>query len=113
MPGLTMPTMTDEQLKALPVPEWSEDECHIYLWSTIATLGQALDLMAAWKFEYKTVLTWLKPRLGLGAYFRNTTEHCLFGVKGKVLTRPPHDIPTHFLAGRSRQAKSPTSSIGC
>ncbi len=37
--------MTDEQLKALPVPEWSEDECHIYLWSTIATLGQALDLM--------------------------------------------------------------------
>src|SRR5215217_7554340 len=40
-------------------------------------LPQAIDLMSAWGFQYKTVLTWLKPGLGLGAYFRNTTEHCI------------------------------------
>ena len=99
--------MTQDQLRELPIPSWADRECHLYVWSTNATLPQAIDLMSAWGFQYKTVLTWLKPGLGLGAYFRNTTEHCLFGVKGKVLTRPPHDIPTHFRARKTRHSVKP------
>lgn len=99
--------MTDDELRGLPIPQWSDRECHLYLWSTNATLGRALDLMAAWDFHHKTVLTWIKPGLGLGAHFRNTTEQCLFGVRGKVLTRPPHDIPTHFQAAKGRHSEKP------
>jgi ParB-like nuclease domain/MT-A70 len=100
-------TMSQEQLLALPLSRWSDDESHLYVWSNNGTLAQALELMSAWKFEYKNMLSWFKPGLGMGSYFRNTTEHCLFGVRGKALTRPPHDIPTHFHAKKGRHSEKP------
>jgi N6-adenosine-specific RNA methylase IME4 len=96
-----------ELMMALPVRKWADVQCHLYLWSTNGTLPQALDLMGQWGFQFKNVLTWLKPGLGLGAYFRTTTEQCLFGVKGNLLTRPPHNIPTHFQALRTRHSEKP------
>jgi N6-adenosine-specific RNA methylase IME4 len=29
-------------------------------------------------------LTWIKPRLGLGNYLRNATEHLIFGTRGRA-----------------------------
>jgi N6-adenosine-specific RNA methylase IME4 len=40
--------------------------------------------MKEWGFAYKTIITWIKDRMGLGQYFRGITEHCLFGVKGNL-----------------------------
>ena len=68
-------TMTHEELLALPVPGWADDNCHLYLWTTNNFITRAGDLMAHWGFQHKTVLTWIKPRWGLGSYFRNSTEH--------------------------------------
>jgi N6-adenosine-specific RNA methylase IME4 len=96
-------TMTQEQLLALPVESWAEDDCHLYLWTTNAFMPNAVALMERWRFEHKTILTWHKqtrkgtPLWGIGNYFRNTTEHVLFGVRGKLRTRVD-DIPTHFEA---------------
>ncbi len=116
-PGWTFPgqhrgrpdyaTMSQEQLLDLPISKWAADDCHVYLWSTNATLPQALELMSHWGFQYKNLLTWMKPGLGLGAYFRTTTESALFGVRGKLLTRPPHDIPTHFEAPKTAHSEKP------
>jgi N6-adenosine-specific RNA methylase IME4 len=36
---------------------------------------------------YRGMLTWVKPSLGLGNYFRGTTEHVLFGIRGKLKLR--------------------------
>lgn len=89
--------MTHEQLLAMPVPAWAEDNCQLYLWATNNFVLRAGELMAAWGFAPKTMLTWIKPRLGMGSYFRNTTEQVLFGVRGDLKTRS-NDIPTHFEA---------------
>lgn len=63
----------------------SEDNCHLYLWVTNNFLQDGLDVMKAWGFRYITKITWFKEgKIGLGQYFRGTTEDCLFGVKGKV-----------------------------
>jgi len=32
-------------------------------------------------FRYITCITWAKPKMGLGQYFRGQTEHLLFGVR--------------------------------
>ncbi len=58
--------------------------CHLYLWTTNNFLKDALEVMEHWGFEYKTMVTWVKDRFGLGQYFRGKTEHCLFGVRGMV-----------------------------
>jgi N6-adenosine-specific RNA methylase IME4/ParB-like chromosome segregation protein Spo0J len=99
--------MSHEELLALPVGEWADDDCHLYLWTTNNFIGRALDLMAAWGFAYKTVLTWVKPRIGLGSYFRSSTEHVLFGARGDLMTRA-RDIPTHFEAPTGEHSEKPS-----
>lgn len=85
---------------AMPVPAWAEDDAHLYLWVTNNTILLAPQLLAAWGFEHKTVLTWTKPDIGFGRYFRNSTEHVIFATRGTLRTRPParstrtdHDWP--------------------
>ena len=58
--------MSLDEIAALPVASWSEDAAHLYLWTTNAHLACAVAFLAGWGFQYKTILTWVKPRLGLG-----------------------------------------------
>ena len=98
--------MTHDELLELDVAAWAEDNCHLYLWTTNNFMPRAVELMAVWGFQHKTVLTWVKPRWGLGSYFRNSTEHVLFGVRGKLMTRGD-DIPTHFEAPVGEPSEKP------
>ena len=63
------------------------DRAHLYLWSTSSHLPEAFAVMEAWGFEYKTYLVWVKPQMGMGNYFRVSTELVLFGVRGGMRTR--------------------------
>jgi N6-adenosine-specific RNA methylase IME4 len=40
--------------------------------------------LEAWGFKPRSVFTWIKPRLGLGVYLRNATEHVLLGTRGRA-----------------------------
>jgi len=79
----------------------ADDACHMYLWVTNQFMVDGHALMAAWGFEVKTILTWVKDGLRMGFYYRNNTEHILFGAKGglKTLRR---DCPTAFVAHAPR-----------
>jgi N6-adenosine-specific RNA methylase IME4 len=104
--AVTYATMTNDELAAMPVPAWAEDDCHLYLWTTNNFLPIAIDLTRTWGFQHKTVLTWCKPRWGLGSYFRNSTEQCLFAIKGSRSTRVDN-IATHFEAPLGEHSAKP------
>lgn len=83
-------TMTVEEIKKLPVSDFSGDKAQLYLWVPNALLPEGLEVMDAWGFEYKTNIIWEKIRKdgqpdgrGVGFYFRNVTEIILFGIKKK------------------------------
>jgi N6-adenosine-specific RNA methylase IME4 len=76
--------MTLDQIKAMPIADLAEDNAHLWLWVTNATLRHGYDVMEAWGFTPRSPLTWIKPRLGLGVYLRNMSEHLLFGTRGKA-----------------------------
>ena len=79
--------------------EYIDDEgCHLYLWTTNNFLPDALRVMDHWGFEYKTTITWVKDRIGLGQYFRGQTEHCLFGVR--------KTLPYKVIDGKRSQGKT-------
>jgi|TARA_Y100000296_G_C5156354_1_gene249289 N6-adenosine-specific RNA methylase IME4 len=99
-------TMTHENLQDLDVGAWAEDNCHLYLWTTNNFMTRAVDLMSHWGFQHKTVLTWVKPRMGLGSYFRNQTEHVLFGMMGDNSTRIDN-ITTVFEAPLGEHSEKP------
>lgn len=71
-----------EQIAAMPVADLAEPDAHLWLWVTNATLRQGYDIAEAWGFTVRSPLTWVKFRLGLGVYLRNSTEHLLFATKG-------------------------------
>lgn len=76
--------MTLERIAAMPVADLAEDDAHLWLWVTNATLRDGYDIAAAWGFTVRSPLTWVKFRLGLGNYLRNSTEHLLFCTRGKA-----------------------------
>src|SRR5271157_3631528 len=45
-------------------------------------MREAFDILDAWGFTFKTILTWIKDRMGTGDWLRGQTEHCLMAVRG-------------------------------
>jgi N6-adenosine-specific RNA methylase IME4 len=92
-------TMSIEEIAALPVADLAADNAHIYLWITNRSLPKGFALLESWGFRYVTALTWCKPSIGMGSYFRGSTEHVLFGVRGSVPLLGRNQ-GTHFTAPR-------------
>jgi N6-adenosine-specific RNA methylase IME4 len=99
-------TMPQSELLKLPVADWAEDNCHLYLWTTNAMFPDAFELMARWGFRFNTVLSWCKPHYGMGTHFRGQTEHVLFGVRGTLRTRVSN-IGTWFAAPLGEHSEKP------
>lgn len=84
-------TMTLEEIKKLPIKELCEKDCVLFLWTTYPMLKEALEVMEAWGFKYKSIaFQWIKLNrsgngkfFGLGRWTRGNTEPCLLAVKGK------------------------------
>ena len=79
------PDMDLEAIKALPVAALAHEDCIVWLWTTNAFMREAFECLDAWGFEVKTILTWVKDKMGLGDWLRGRTEHCLMAVRGKPL----------------------------
>lgn len=101
-------TMTIEELCALPVEAGAADNAHLYLWVTNGFIREGFDVLAAWGFTYKTCLTWVKPQMGMGNYFRSSTEHVLFGVRGKLAIQN-RGLTNWFNAPRGKHSAKPGS----
>lgn len=79
------PTIDFHDLLELPIQSICENDAVLFQWATVPMLQEALDIMRAWGFHYKTSLFWNKfNRLGMGYWFRNQVEILLLGTKGKI-----------------------------
>lgn len=76
--------MSLDRIKAMPVADLAEDNAHIWCWCTNGTLRDGYDVIEAWGFTPRSILTWIKPRLQLGVYLRNASEQLLFGTRGRA-----------------------------
>jgi len=84
-----------QAIKSLPVNEISAKDAVLLIWATFPLLPEALEVINAWGFEYKTVgFVWVKRNKknytwfwGLGYYTRANAEVCLIATKGKGLKR--------------------------
>ena len=96
------PCMDIGSIKALPVSRIAKEDCFLFLWTTFPFIKEALEVIEAWGFSYKTIgFVWVKLNKkqdtlfwGLGNYTRSNSEICLIGVKGKpkVLSKSVHSV---------------------
>ena len=75
----------------LPVENISDDNCVLFLWTTMPQLPNVFEVIKEWGFDYKTcAFTWVKRNklqpswfLGMGNWTRANSELCLLATKGK------------------------------
>lgn len=85
------PTMVLEDILALPVRELANKDCALFLWATLPMLHEALQVIKAWGFTYKTAaFVWIKLNRhgsgifwGMGFWTRANAEICLLATKGR------------------------------
>lgn len=80
------PTMTTDDICNLDIiKKICADDSVLFLWSTVPMIEDALKVMRAWGYKYKTMIVWRKIMiLGMGFWFRGQVELCLLGVRGNV-----------------------------
>lgn len=82
------PSMSIDDIKAMPIGDAAAGDSVLWLWTTNSHIPESFSIVAAWGFTYKTMLTWVKDRMGTGDWLRGKTEHCLLCVKGKPIAYP-------------------------
>lgn len=98
-------TMGVDEICALPIANLSAKNCILFMWATYPQMQEALKVIAAWGFKYKTIaFQWVKLNrnvklnnftiatvqdilhktcfFGLGRWTRGNTECCLLATKG-------------------------------
>lgn len=87
---LHYPTMSIEEICSLPVADLAAKDSVLFLWATFPQLPEALKVIKAWGFSYRSVaFVWIKRNrrsyswfYGLGYWTRGNAEICLLAVKG-------------------------------
>lgn len=83
---LPYPTMTVEDIAALPVADFADKDAHLYVWTINAYIEDTYQIARDWGFKPVRLLTWTKtPQgMGLGGTFASTAEYILFGRRGSL-----------------------------
>ena len=84
--------MKIEDICNLDIRNITDKNCILFLWATYPMLKEALLVIDAWGFIYKTIaFQWIKTNpktgnyfYGLGRWTRGNTEPCLLATKGKI-----------------------------
>ena len=105
---LPYPTMSVEQIKKLPVKDIADKDCYLFLWTINKYIKESYEVAEAWGFKVSCMLTWCKPKhgIGIGGTFVQTTEHLLFCRKGTLNAKKRIDT-TWFLHNRLKHSEKP------
>ena len=85
------PVQDQKWICNLPVPDIADNNCILFLWTTMPQLPNVFEVINSWGFKYKTCgFTWVKKNkikdswfMGMGNWTRSNAELCLLSVKGK------------------------------
>ncbi len=98
--------MSLAELQAMDIAQVAAKNCVLLMWTTGPKLNEAMDLIKAWGFTYKTCAVWDKGRIGMGYYFRVKHELILLATRGKPQLPPPSSRVSSIIAVRRSKEHS-------
>jgi N6-adenosine-specific RNA methylase IME4 len=114
-------TMEMDEIAALPVEELAADDCVLFMWFVWPNLPEALKVIEAWGFQYKTCgFLWAKAHanqlemfqdhidayMGLGYWTRANSEGCLLATRGRP-RRLQADVKQTIIEPRREHSRKP------
>ncbi|MFN4172766.1 MAG: MT-A70 family methyltransferase [Pseudorhodobacter sp.] len=109
-------TMSLDGIKALPVEALAAPDCLLWLWAVGPMLPQALEVIAAWGFEFKTQGWWTKTTkhgkqaFGTGYILRNAGEPFLIATRGAPKTT--RVVRSTLIAPVREHSRKPEAAFG-
>lgn len=107
------PTMSLEDIQALPVSEIADKDCALFMWTTIPLLKESFSVLSAWGFVFKTIaFVWVKQNRksdslfwGMGYWTRANAEFCILATKGnpKRVAKNVHQIIMSHIEEHSKK----------
>lgn len=105
------PTMTLDAICALPVGDIAADDCVLLMWATSPKLAEAMQVLEAWGFNYRTCMVWVKDKIGMGYYARQQHELLLIAARGELPTPLPENRPSSVFYGeRTEHSRKPETA---
>jgi N6-adenosine-specific RNA methylase IME4 len=100
--------MSIDDIKAFPVAQLADKNAVLFLWTINKYISETYDVARAWAFKPSCLLTWCKPRhgLGIGGTFVQTSEHLLFCRRGVLKANKRVDT-TWFQSPRLQHSEKP------
>jgi len=80
-------TMPVDDICAIPVP--AGGHAVLFLWAIVPMLPEALSVIQAWGFTYKSHFVWIKDQHATGFWNRGKHELLLVGTRGNVPAPAP------------------------
>jgi N6-adenosine-specific RNA methylase IME4 len=111
-------TMSQDEMKdprVIPVERLAADNAALFMWAVMPQLPEALALIEAWGFTYKTcAFTWAKTypgkvgtfAVGMGYWTRSNAELCLLATRGSP-KRIHKDVRQLVIAPRGAHSSKP------
>jgi N6-adenosine-specific RNA methylase IME4 len=96
-------TMKTPEIAALPVRALAAKDSLCLMWATAPMIEDALRVMRAWHFTYKSMLVWPKNKIATGYWARNAHEIVLIGRRGRFPCDAPALFPTSIIPGKVRE----------
>jgi N6-adenosine-specific RNA methylase IME4 len=78
------PTMTLEEICALPVGDIANENAVLFMWTTSPKLEESMQVLAAWGFSCRTTMVWIKDKIGMGYHVREKHEILLIAKRGEL-----------------------------
>ncbi len=102
------PTMDLDAICALKIADLATPDAVLFLWATSPKLHEAMRVLDAWGFTYRTSMVWVKDKQGMGYYARQRHELLLVATRGSPPTPAPADRPDSVIeAPRSEHSVKP------
>jgi N6-adenosine-specific RNA methylase IME4 len=83
------PTMTIEEICALPIGDLAAQDAVLFLWVTAPKLTEGIKVVESWGFTYRTCAVWVKDKIGMGYYFRSRHELLFVATRGNIPVPEP------------------------
>jgi len=111
------PTMTEEEIAALPICDLATADAVLFIWTTVPWLRKTIRLIEGWGFEYVSEYAWDKVKISLGFWNRNRHECLLVATRGKMPAPDPSLLEESLYSEkRGEHSAKPTyfrDMIGC
>ena len=114
-------TQTAGDISSLPVGDLARDDATLFLWVSWPLLEQAMTIISAWGFSYKTcAFSWMKAhtaqidlfrddadvQVGMGYWTRANSEVCLLATRGHP-KRLNADVRQGIIEPRREHSRKP------